>query len=43
MLRIISKRALDVDEELCACLIDWQKAIWLWTLDQINAEPKGNW
>jgi hypothetical protein len=26
MLRIISERALDTDEELCACFIDWQKA-----------------
>jgi hypothetical protein len=26
MLRIISERTLDVDEELWACLIDWQKA-----------------
>jgi hypothetical protein len=26
MLRIISERSLDIDEELCACFIDWQKA-----------------
>jgi hypothetical protein len=26
MLRIISEWTLDVDEELCACFIDWQKA-----------------
>jgi hypothetical protein len=26
MLRIISERTLVIDEELCACLIDWQKA-----------------
>jgi hypothetical protein len=26
MLRIISERTLDIDEELCACFIDWQKA-----------------
>jgi hypothetical protein len=25
MLRIISERTLDIDEELCACFIDWQK------------------
>jgi hypothetical protein len=25
MLRIVSKRTLDIDEELCACFIDWQK------------------
>jgi len=26
MLRIISERTLEIDEELCACFIDWQKA-----------------
>jgi hypothetical protein len=26
MLRIISEWTLDIDEELCACFIDWQKA-----------------
>jgi hypothetical protein len=26
MLRIISERTLDIDEELFACFIDWQKA-----------------
>jgi hypothetical protein len=26
MLRIISERTLVIDEELCACLMDWQKA-----------------
>jgi hypothetical protein len=26
MLEIISERNLDIDEELCACFIDWQKA-----------------
>jgi hypothetical protein len=25
MLRIISERTLDVDDELCACFIDWQR------------------
>jgi hypothetical protein len=25
MLRIISERILEVDEELCVCFIDWQK------------------
>jgi hypothetical protein len=25
MLRIISEQTLDIDEELCACFIDWQK------------------
>jgi hypothetical protein len=31
MLRIISERDLDIDEELCACFIDWQKAF-----DRVN-------
>jgi hypothetical protein len=31
MLRIISKRALVIEEELCACFIDWQKAF-----DRVN-------
>jgi hypothetical protein len=26
MLRIISERRLDIEEEFCECLIDWQKA-----------------
>jgi hypothetical protein len=26
MLKIISERNLVIDEELCACFIDWQKA-----------------
>jgi hypothetical protein len=26
MLRIISERTLEIDEELCAYFIDWQKA-----------------
>jgi hypothetical protein len=26
ILRIISERTLGIDEELCACLMDWQKA-----------------
>jgi len=26
MLRMISKRTLDIDEGLCVCFIDWQKA-----------------
>jgi hypothetical protein len=25
MLRIISERTLEIDEELCVCFIDWQK------------------
>jgi hypothetical protein len=31
MLRIISERILVIDEELCACFIDWQKAF-----DRVN-------
>jgi hypothetical protein len=31
MLRIISERTVDIDEELCACFIDWQK-----TFDRVN-------
>jgi hypothetical protein len=26
MLRIIPERTLEIDEELCVCFIDWQKA-----------------
>jgi len=25
MLRIISERSLEIDEELCVCFVDWQK------------------
>jgi hypothetical protein len=32
MLRIISERTLVIDEELCACFIDWQKAF-----DRVNS------
>jgi len=31
MLRIISERALEIDEELCVCFIDWQKVF-----DRVN-------
>jgi hypothetical protein len=31
MLRIISERTLEMDEELCVCFIDWQKAF-----DRVN-------
>jgi len=27
MLRIISERKLEIDDELCVCFIDWQKAL----------------
>ena len=26
VLRVISGRTLEIDEELCACCVDWQKA-----------------
>jgi hypothetical protein len=42
MLRIISERALDIDEELRACFIDWQKAFDR-ANDQIYADPERNW
>jgi hypothetical protein len=31
MLRIISERTLEIDSEVCICLIDWQKAF-----DRVN-------
>ena len=31
MLRIILERTLEIDEELCVCFIDWQKAF-----DRVN-------
>jgi len=31
MMRIISERTLEIDEELCVCFIDWQK-----TFDRVN-------
>jgi len=31
MMRIIAERTLEVDEELCVCFIDWQKAF-----DRVN-------
>ena len=31
MLKIISERTLEIDEELCVCFIDWQKAF-----DRVN-------
>jgi hypothetical protein len=27
MMRIIAGRTLEIDEELCICFIDWQKAL----------------
>jgi hypothetical protein len=43
MLRIITERILDIDKELCACFIDWQKAFGRVKMDQIHADPKGKW
>jgi len=31
MIRIIAERTLEIDEELCICFIDWQKAF-----DRVN-------
>ena len=31
IMRIIAKRTLEIDEELCVCFIDWQKAF-----DRVN-------
>ena len=31
MMRIIAERTLEIDEELCICFIDWQKAF-----DRVN-------
>jgi hypothetical protein len=40
MLRIISERTLETDNELYACFIDWQKAFDDVKMDQINTDPK---
>jgi len=37
------RMTLDIDEELCAWFIVWQKVFDSFNLDQINADPKGNW
>jgi len=45
-MRIISERTLDIDEELCACFIEWQKIFDLvnWTnLKQNLKEPGIVW
>ena len=31
MMRITAERTLEIDEELCVCIIDWQKAF-----DRVN-------
>jgi len=41
MLRVISEGNLDIDEELCACFIDWQKAF-----DRLNwhcTQSRSSW
>jgi hypothetical protein len=46
MLSVMSERTLDVDEEFCACFIDWQKAFdhVKWTkLTQILKVTGINW
>ena len=46
MLRIISERNLEIDEELCVCFIDWQKVFHRvkWTkLMQILKETHIDW
>jgi hypothetical protein len=42
MLRTILERTMDIDEEWCVWLIDWQKAIDC-VNNQIIADPKWNW
>jgi hypothetical protein len=44
MLRIISERTLEIDEELCICFIDWQKVFDLvnWTKSMQILKGIGN-
>jgi hypothetical protein len=46
MLRIISERTLDIDDELCTCFIDWQQVFdrvnWA-KLMQILENKNTNW
>ena len=42
MLRIISERALEIDEELCVCFIDWQKAFYRVNWTKLMQILKGN-
>ena len=42
MLRILSERTLEIYEELCL-LHRLAEGVWPSQLDQINADPKGNW
>ena len=43
MMRIIAERNLEIDEELCVCFIDWQKAFDGVNWTKFNADPKENW
>jgi hypothetical protein len=48
MLRIISERTMNIEEELCVCvyvcvLQRLAESICKCKMDQINADPKGNW
>jgi hypothetical protein len=43
ILRIISERTFDTDEELCCLLHRLAEGILPCQLDQINADPKGRW
>jgi hypothetical protein len=40
MLRIISELILNTDQDVCACFIEWQRALDHVKLGQINADPK---
>jgi hypothetical protein len=42
MLRIVSERSLDIEEELCACFIDWQKAFDHVNWIKLMQIPKGS-
>jgi hypothetical protein len=40
---MISERTLDMEEELCAWFIDWQKVFDSVIWKKINAYPEGKW
>ena len=42
MLKIISERTLEIDEESCACFIDWQKAFDSKNWSKLMQIPRGN-
>jgi len=39
---VTSQQILDIDEELCTCFIDWQKAFDS-LINRIDTDRKGNW